>query len=94
MDFNVEHDVEGHQFYMVIEGYTCFLNYRILSDGQTLDYQITFVPPELRGRNLGQVLVKYALDYARDNQLKIIPTCPFIKKYIDSHPEYGDLVGH
>ena len=34
-----------------------------------------------------------ALDAVRaDGELKVVPLCPFIKKWIDKHPDYQDLV--
>ena len=51
-------------------------------------YLHTIVPPELGGRGVGSALVKYILDYAAQNHLKVRPDCPFVKAYIDKHPEY------
>ena len=51
-------------------------------------YLHTEVPPELGGRGIASYLIKYILDYAEQNQLKVKPICPFVKAYIDKHPEY------
>src|SRR6188508_312804 len=48
----------------------------------------TEVAEELRGKGLAVKLVEYALSYAKENDLKILPFCPFIRKYIDDHPEW------
>jgi len=50
------------------------------------------VPPELGGKGAGSALVKGALDQVRAEGLKVIPQCPFVKAYIDKHPEYADLL--
>ena len=52
----------------------------------------TEVDPKLRGTGAGGDLVAAAVKYARDNDLKIIATCPFAKKVIDRSPEYRDLL--
>jgi predicted GNAT family acetyltransferase len=48
---------------------------------QIADGVITFVhtevPPELGGKGIG---------------LKVIAQCPFVKAYIDKHPDYADLL--
>ncbi|MEV1200449.1 N-acetyltransferase, partial [Microbispora rosea] len=33
-----------------------------------------------------------ALDAARDAGLSVLPFCPFVKRYIERHPDYLDLV--
>jgi predicted GNAT family acetyltransferase len=40
---------------------------------------------------VGSFLVKYVLDYARSNGLKVAPTCRFVRGYIDKHPEYQSI---
>ena len=51
-------------------------------------YIHTEVPPELAGRGLGSILVRHILDYAQNEGLKVKAVCPFVKAYIDKHPEY------
>lgn len=43
------------------------------------------------GRGYGSQLAKYVLDDARERGLKVIPSCPFLDRYITKHPEYEDL---
>ena len=50
------------------------------------------MPAELGGKGAGSRLVKGALDQVRADGLKVIPQCPFVKAYIDKHPEYADLL--
>jgi hypothetical protein len=92
MNFIVNHSKDTHQFVVIVEGKVATLDYSVSADGKILDYYSTFVPKELRGRNIGQDIVKYALEYAKDNQLKIKPTCPFVKRMIDEHPEYQSII--
>jgi len=66
------------------------LEYRWLRGGMVLMH--TFVPPSARTKGIGAQLVKYVLDYAREQGLKIIVYCPFVAKYMKLHPEYDDLV--
>ena len=53
----------------------------------------TEVPEPLRGRGLSNLLAQTALQYARENGLKVDVICPLAKDYIHKHPEYADLVG-
>lgn len=52
----------------------------------------TYVPPEHRGKGIGDQLADAALQHAKDNNLKVQVFCPFIQMYIDKHPEYKDLL--
>lgn len=86
----VIHDSEQKRFYSIVEDQTALLDYKVI-DAQTLKYYHTFVPPQLRGKKIAAEIVKSALDYAKANNFKVIPTCPYVKKYIARHPEYQDL---
>lgn len=92
MNIVVEHDKENHQFISEVEGKISHLKYEVLPDGKTLDYVSTYVPPELRGRQIAGQIVKFALDYAKENKLRVIPSCSFVQAYIKSHPEYNAIV--
>lgn len=50
----------------------------------------TGVNPGNEGKGLGKQLVAQAVTYARENNIKIIPLCPFAKKVFDKTPEFQD----
>ncbi len=52
----------------------------------------TDVSNTLKGQGVGQKLVAYAVDYARRNQVKIIPICPFTVNQFEKNPQYNDVV--
>ena len=53
----------------------------------------THVAEHLRGQNVGQQLVKAAVEYAKKEKLQVIQLCPFAKAEFEKHPEYQELVG-
>jgi uncharacterized protein len=79
-----------HRYELVVEGHLAATYYK-LSDG-VITFIHTEVPPELGGKGVGSALIKGALDQVRAEGLKVIPECPFVKAYIDKHPEYADLL--
>ena len=52
----------------------------------------TEVDEAFQGRGLGDRLIAYALDDARKRGLAVLPFCPFVRSFIQSHPDYVDLV--
>ena len=53
----------------------------------------TEVLDELRGKNVGYQLVHTAVEYARANQMKILPLCPFAKSVFDKKgAEFADVL--
>ena len=63
----------------------------VLSPG-TIVFTHTVVEEKWNGRGLGSRLAKHVLDDARKRGLGVRPRCPFIRSYIESHPQYADLV--
>jgi uncharacterized protein len=58
----------------------------------TLNLVHTEVHPDLEGQGVGSRLVKGVLDYIRENNLYLIPSCPFVRQYVARHPAYQELV--
>ena len=52
----------------------------------------TEVPGPYEGQGVGEKLVRTALDYARQEGLKVVPRCPFFAAFIRQHEAYQDLV--
>ena len=52
----------------------------------------TFVPQAARGEDRGTALVRAGLAFARENDLGVVPACPFVKAYMEAHPETQDLL--
>ena len=86
----ISHDEQAKRFETTIEGQTGYISYQ--DKGDTLVYDHTIVPQALGGRGVGSALVKHALNYAREQDKKVVPQCSFVEAYINKHPEYQDLL--
>jgi predicted GNAT family acetyltransferase len=52
----------------------------------------TEVKPGNEGKGFGKKMVVKAVEYARANNIKIIPLCPFAKSVFDKVPEFSDVL--
>ena len=59
---------------------------------QSFIVEHTEVDPSLEGKGVGRQLVQYAVEFAREKNLKLIPLCPFTKATIDRTPAYQDVL--
>jgi predicted GNAT family acetyltransferase len=62
------------------------------TDATVRTFTHTGVRPAFEGHGLAAQLVRRGLDDARAEGLTIVPQCPYVRGYIDKHPEYRDLV--
>jgi predicted GNAT family acetyltransferase len=60
--------------------------------GRTVVFTHTEVDPSAEGHGVGAALARAALDDVRARGQSAVPLCPFIKSWIERHPEYADLV--
>ena len=51
----------------------------------------TVVDPAHRGEGMASVLAEHALDDFRAQGASITVVCPFVRSFIDEHPDYADL---
>lgn len=54
----------------------------------------TEVNEAFNGKGIGKKMVLEAVNFARQNNIKIIPVCPFAKKVFDKVDEIKDVLGN
>ena len=86
----VANNVKKFRFEVVSGAQVSKLEYRL--GRYTLDLVHTEVPEELQDQGIGSSLVDAALNHARANGLKVIPSCPFVAAYVERHPEWEDII--
>ncbi len=52
----------------------------------------TEVPRDSRHRGVAGALVRHALDWAREQGLRVRPSCSYVAAYMRRHPETQDLL--
>jgi predicted GNAT family acetyltransferase len=78
------------RFELERDGQIAYLEYTV--SGNVLELLHSEIPGPLRGSGIASTLSKTALDWAREHHMKVDVVCPFVAAYLETHPEYSDLV--
>lgn len=62
------------------------------SSGNKIVVDHTYVSDELRGQGIAGKLVEQVVSYAREQNLKIIPLCPYVKNKLEETEAYHDVL--
>ena len=61
-------------------------------EGDTVVMPHTVIDRQRRGHGLGALLVEGALADVRAQGRLVVPTCWYVREYLDTHPEAADLL--
>ena len=86
----IEHNEPSHRFECNVEGGVAFTAY--YRSGNEIVFTHTEVPGEAEGQGIAGKIVAFALAYARERQLVVVPQCPYVKSYLKRHREFRDIV--
>ncbi|MEM6286859.1 MAG: GNAT family N-acetyltransferase [Bacteroidota bacterium] len=86
----VRHEPDATRFVADTEAGEAELVYR--GGTQRIAFVHTLVPEGARGGSVGTDLVEAGLAYAREHGLRVKAICPFVKAYMEAHPETQDLL--
>ena len=90
MELKISHNAERSRFETEINGEYAFLDYVFYQEAMALVH--TFVPPKYRRKGVAFSIIKFALEYAKREHLKVIPGCSSVVLYIELNPEYEALI--
>jgi predicted GNAT family acetyltransferase len=87
----VKIDELENKIYALVEGQECVLNFRPVSP-QVWEFYRTYVPESLRNRGIAKELVTFGLKKAQSQNKKVMPTCGYVRSFIDDNPEWSALI--
>lgn len=61
-------------------------------DENTIIADHTYVSEELRGQGIAGKLFNVLVDFAREENVKIVPVCSYVQKKMEGSKEYEDLI--
>ena len=90
----IEHELKGDDgdFFIEQNGEHLADMFYNMESAQKMNIYHTQVSEELRGQNIGQQLVEAGVAYARQHNLKIIPSCRYARTFFTMHRELQDVL--
>lgn len=92
MDFEnivVVNNEEEKRFEVVLGESLAMIEYQ--RAGKNIIYTHTEVPEAFEGKGIAKKMAFAAMEFAKDNGLKVQALCPFVAKYVREHPEYHSI---
>ncbi|MGH8049298.1 MAG: GNAT family N-acetyltransferase [Methylococcales bacterium] len=90
MKYAIQHNQEQQRFELELENLLCVIDYEL--NGKNLSLPHVGVPRPLEGRGIASELTRAALDWARAENYRVIPVCPYVQTWLRRHPEYQNLI--
>lgn len=91
MEITIQHDKRGQEFTISLNGDTAELSYARPST-DVIEFQHTYVPESFQGRGIGSKLIAHGLQFAREQNLKVVASCQAVESYLNKNPNEKDLL--
>jgi predicted GNAT family acetyltransferase len=86
----ISHNEAQSRFECRVDGGLAFTEY--IRGAEHITFIHTEVPEEAEGKGVAAEIIAAALAYAREQRLRVVPQCPFVKSYLKRHHEWDDVV--
>ena len=91
-DIQVTHDPENLKYVLTVDGEeTGASHYLNIADG-VREFHHTVVDDAFRGQWLSKPLITSALDQSREDGVKVVATCPAVRKLVRTTGDYKDII--
>lgn len=88
-NLNITNNLDQHRFETELNGQLARIEYK--REGSNIIFTHTEVPEAFEGQGIATKMVYHAMEYAKNEGLKVRALCPFVNKYVSEHPEYHDI---
>ncbi|MBO9152240.1 GNAT family N-acetyltransferase [Chitinophaga sp. GCM10012297] len=86
MTYEVVNNRENQQFEVHLNGEIAQLTYRYYK--KDIAFMHTTVPETMAGKGVASALARAAFAFAAEEKKLVMVYCPFVAKFLQSHPEY------
>lgn len=94
MEIKHEFTENKGSFYIELDGARVAEMFYSKAGAQRMIISHTEVSDVLRGKSAGKQMVTASVEYARQNNLKILPLCPFARSVFEKVPAFADVWDH
>lgn len=85
---DIRHDADQHRFVAVLDDGREAGTLTYADRGDALDFLSVFVNPAYRGRGVAAKITAAAFAHARQQRVRVTPTCPYVRDtYLARHPD-------
>ena len=91
-DIDVRDHPAAHRFEVWVGDERAGFTHYVDRGNGVVAFDHTEIKPEFEHRGLAGRLIGEALAAARDRGWAVLPECPFVRAYLEQHPELVDLV--
>ena len=91
-DIQLKLNDNGRGAFVIEEGSERIAEMEIGINGENLTVYHTEVSEKLKGQGIATKLLSTMVDYARNNNKKVVPLCPYVSAQFKRHPDnYADV---
>ena len=87
----VVHEEDHDRFVVHLDDEEAALTY-LRAGPKVMEIQHTYVPEGERGHGVAEALATAAFQFARERGYRVVPTCPFVRRWLGTHPHEAELV--
>ncbi len=88
----VRHDPDRQRYEVLLgDEVVGFAEHEPFADGVEA-FTHTVVRPPHEGKGLAAMMVRAAMDDARARGVRVVPSCWYVARWIERHPDYRDLL--
>ncbi|GAB95000.1 hypothetical protein BJY21_001718 [Kineosphaera limosa] len=91
MEPTVSRQTDPDRFEVTADGQVAGFTQFVDVEGQRIFFH-TEIGEEFGGQGLAGIVVAQALAATREDGLRVVPVCPFVKKYVQKHHDFDDIV--
>ncbi len=88
----IHHDRDRGCFLTEVDGLTARLDYDLDPEAARLVVTHTRVPDAIAGRGIAASLMAAVLEFARSEEIKVVPACSYAAVFMQRHPQYAGLL--
>ena len=88
----IVHNAAARRFETRIEGLACVCDYHVNERDREVTFTHTYVPSSLRGHGVAAAMVEASLVWAREQNLRVVPACSYVRVYMQQHPQWLGLM--